>query len=65
MMCFCFTSNQDNATPLYMASHEGHDDVVKTLLGAGTDVKISTSDVSDVRFMHALLLHVHVLESVQ
>ena len=44
-----FTSYQDNTTPLYIASQEGHLDVVKTLLGAGSDIKI-TSDVSDVMF---------------
>ena len=35
-------------TPLFMASEEGHHDVVQTLLGAGADVNIATSDVSDV-----------------
>ena len=39
---------QNNATPLYVASKEGHDDVVKTLLGAGANVNITRSDVSDV-----------------
>ena len=43
-----------------MASQKGHDDVVKTLLGAGADVNIATSDVSDIILMHVLLLHVHV-----
>ena len=42
---------QDNITPLLVASQEGHDDVVKTLLGAGADVN-TTSDVSDIIFMH-------------
>ena len=31
-----------------MASEKGHHDVVQTLLGAGADVNIATSDVSDV-----------------
>ena len=35
-------------TPLYVASYEGHHDVVQTLLGAGAGVNIATSDVSDV-----------------
>ncbi|KAL5509646.1 hypothetical protein EMCRGX_G005046 [Ephydatia muelleri] len=38
---------RDNATPLYLASQNGHHDVVQTLLGAGADVNIATSDVSD------------------
>ena len=33
-----------------MASEEGHHDVVLTLLGAGADVNIARSDVSDVMF---------------
>ena len=41
-----FTPYQNNATPLYVASQEGHHDVVQTLLGAGADVNIATSDVS-------------------
>ena len=41
-----FTPYQDNATPLYVASLEGHHDVVQTLLGAGADVNMATSDVS-------------------
>ena len=31
-----------------MASYNGHHDVVKSLLGAGAEVNIATSDVSDV-----------------
>ena len=33
-----------------MACHNGHQDVVQTLLGAGADVNIATSDVSYVMF---------------
>ena len=38
-----------------MASQEGHHDVVQTLLGAGADVNIATSDVSDVRVWRGML----------
>ena len=41
-----FTPYQTNATPLYVASQEGHHDVVQTLLGAGADVNIARSVVS-------------------
>ena len=30
-----------------MASQEGHHDVVQTLLGAGADINVARSDVSD------------------
>ena len=39
---------QINATPLYVASQNGHHDVVQTLVGAGADVNIARSDVSDM-----------------
>ena len=45
---YSFTAYQDNATPLYWASHNGNHDVVQTLVGAGADVNIATSDVSDM-----------------
>ena len=38
-----------------MASQNGHHDVVQTLLGAGADVNIATSDVSDVRVWRGML----------
>ena len=40
-----------------MASQEGHDDIVKTLLGAGADVNITTSDVSDVMFYYYMYMY--------
>ena len=40
-----------------MASQNGHHDVVKSLLGAGAEVNIARSDVSDVTCVH----RVHVL----
>ena len=50
---FCsFTSYQDNATPLYVASEKGHHDVVQTLLGAGADVNMARSVVSHVMFYY-------------
>ena len=33
-----------------MASEKGHHEVVQTLLGAGADVNIARSNVSDVMF---------------
>ena len=45
---YSFTPYQNNMTPLYWASHNGHHDVVQTLVGAGADVNIATSDVSDM-----------------
>ena len=42
-----------------MASEEGHHDIVKTLLGAGADVNIPTSDVhvSDVKFHYYMYMN--------
>ena len=38
---FCsFTSCQNYASPLHVASQNGHHDVVQALLGAGADVNI-------------------------
>ena len=34
--------------PLYMASLNGHHDVVQSLLGAGAEVNIARSDVGDL-----------------
>ena len=58
------TPYQDNATPLYVASKEGHHDVVQTLLAAGADMNITTSDVSDVMFCCLLCVHDHELDLV-
>ena len=51
MFC-CTTSFQSNRTPLYVASHNGHLDVVRILLVhvAVADVNVATSDVSHVMF---------------
>ena len=43
-----FVPYQTNATPLYIASQEGRHDVVQTLLGAGADMNIARSVVSNV-----------------
>ena len=40
-----------------MASEYGHHDVVQSLLGAGAEVNIAKSDVSDVTCVHRV--HVH------
>ena len=56
-------------TPMYWASCNGHHDVVQTLVGAGADVNIARSDVSDMVLcsytctcthckVHALLINV-------
>ena len=47
----CFVPSllyQDNRTPLFVASWKGHHDVVQSLLGAGAEVNIARSGVSDV-----------------
>ena len=58
---FCtLTSYQDNVTPLYVASEKGHHDVLQTLLGAGANVNIATSDVSHVMlyfYIHKMCTH--------
>ena len=54
-----------------MASHNGHHDIVQTLLGAGADVNKAISDVSHVMFyyniremsltaVHAVVTELHV-----
>ena len=44
---------------MYIASREGHHDVVESLLGAGAEVNIARSDVSDVTYVHRLHVHVY------
>ena len=41
-----FTPYQINATPLYMACENGHQDIVQWLLGVVADVEIARSNVS-------------------
>ena len=36
---------QDGGSPLYVASQEGHSDVVDILLKAGADVHLATTEV--------------------
>ena len=58
----CFVPSflyQINATPLFAASLKGHLDVVQSLLGAGAEVNIATSDVSDVTCVHRVHVHVY------
>ena len=42
-----------------MASAYGHHDVVQSLLGAGAEVNIARSDVSDVTCVHRVHVHVY------
>ena len=56
VLMFCsMSSYQNNVTPLYMASKNGHNDVVQTLLGAGAAVNIASSGVSHVMFYYYIL----------
>ena len=42
---FC---TQNGSSPVYVASHEGHTDVVELLVQAGADIHLATTDeVSD------------------
>ena len=57
-----FTPYQDNTTPLYVASQKGYHDVVQTLLGAGADVNIARSYVSDAMFRYCSMKCIHTEE---
>ena len=48
---FCFVPYQINGTPLFVASVKGHHRVVWSLLGAGADVNVATSDVSYISLL--------------
>ena len=48
-------------TPLYIASQNGHHDVVQSLLGAGAEVNIATSDVSDVTCVHIGYMYMYIV----
>ena len=42
-----------------MASQNGHHDIVQSLLGAGAEVNIARSDVSDVTCVHRVHVYVY------
>jgi ankyrin repeat protein len=48
--------SKDGASPLYMASQEGHSDVVDILLEAGADVHQATTESGDVPLGIAAIL---------
>ena len=52
---------QDNTTPLYVASQEGHHDVVQSLLGAGAAVNIARSDVSVVTCALGTCMYMYIV----
>ena len=42
-----------------MASQKGHHDIVQSLLGAGAEVNVARSDVSDVICVHRVHVHLY------
>ena len=49
---YSFSPYQKNMTALYVASCNGHHDVVQTLVGAGADVNIPASVSDMVLYSH-------------
>ena len=42
---FCCCQTQDGASPVYVASQEGHTEVVDLLVQAGADIHLATTEV--------------------
>ena len=41
---FCYCQTQDGYSPVYVASQEGHTEVVDLLVQAGADINLATTD---------------------
>ena len=51
---FCFCQTQNGVTPVYIASWNGHTEVVDILVQAGADINLATTDEVHVSTHHVL-----------